>query len=158
VNIVLRPFDTVDAPWLDGWIGAIASQVGYDEMRGPQAAASLRKRLARKRTLRALVIERDRTPAGLLVYRLHSPRRDAAIIELVAVAPDLARKGSGMAAAALIEAELRASGAGTVYAPAPDAHGIDVYFWIRLGYRPLPSSEWPCTRKAVAWLRRDLLA
>ena len=144
--------------WLDGWIGATAAQVEYDEMRGADAGMVLCRRLAREPSLRARIMERDGEPAGLLVYRLRTPRRDAAVIELVAVPPALARRGIGMAAAAHIEAELRDAGVCIVYAPAPAAHGIDVYFWIRLGYRPLQSSDWPCSRQGVAWLRRDLLA
>jgi hypothetical protein len=35
-------------------------------------------------------------------------------------------------------------------------HGIAMYFWIRLGYRPLMHSEWPCAREGIAWLARDL--
>jgi hypothetical protein len=31
-----------------------------------------------------------------------------------------------------------------------------MYFWIRLGYRPLLRTEWPCERAGVAWLRREL--
>jgi hypothetical protein len=158
VNVALRPFGARDAAWLDGWIGAVAAQVGYDELCGANAGADLRERLAKERSLRARVIERDGVPTGLIVYRLRSPRRDAAIIELVAVSPRLARRGSGMAAAALLETELRDAGIRVVYAPAPAAHGIDVYFWIRLGYRPLQSPDWPCSRPGVAWLRRDLSA
>lgn len=156
MNVVLRPFGAGDAAWLDGWIGATAAQVEYGELCGENAGSDLCRRLARERTLRARVIERDDAPVGLLVYRLRAPRRDAAIIELVAVPAGLARKGSGMAAAALLEAELRDGGIRTVYAPAAAAHGIDVYFWIRLGYRPLASPEWPCARQGVAWLRREL--
>jgi hypothetical protein len=106
--------------------------------------------------LRARIIERDSAAAGLLVYRLHAPERRTAIIELVATPSALARRGTGMTGTAMVEDELRSAGVRAVYAPAPAVHGIDVYFWIRLGYRPLQSSEWPCVRKGVAWLRRAL--
>jgi hypothetical protein len=62
-----------------------------------------------------------------------------------------------MAAAALIEGELCATGASRVYAPAPEVHGIAMYFWIRLGYRPLMRGEWPCEHDGVAWLVRELV-
>jgi hypothetical protein len=35
-------------------------------------------------------------------------------------------------------------------------HGIDVYFWIRLGYHPLLRPEWPCEHAGVGWMLRQL--
>ncbi len=78
-----------------------------------------------------------------------------AIIELIALAPEHARRGLGMRAAAPAEEELRAGGAERILAPATEQHGIALYFWIRLGYRPLERAAWPCRRPATAWLVRD---
>ena len=103
-------------------------------------------------------IERDDEQVGVLIAEIGRPDRHAAIIELVALAPGHARRGSGMRAAAMIETELRESGVSRVYAPAPAAHGIAVYFWIRLGYHPLLQPEWPCARDGVAWMMRELTA
>jgi hypothetical protein len=61
-----------------------------------------------------------------------------------------------MQAAALLEVQLRKARIQRIYAPASAAHGIAVYFWIRLGYRPLLRADWPCNREGVAWLARDL--
>lgn len=94
-------------------------------------------------------------PASSCLER--APRRNAAIIELVATPPSEARRGTGMAAAALVEEMLRTDGARAIYAPAPAVHGIDVYFWIRLGYGPLLRADWPCAAGGVAWMRRDLV-
>ncbi len=155
MNVALRPLEGGDIAWIDGWLGAVASSVGC----GPTDASPgewLCGRLARERQLRVDIIERDGRAAGAAVYRTRAPRRNAAIIELVATPPAEARRGTGMAAAALIEQLLRASGVRVVYAPAPAVHGIDVYFWIRLGYRPLPRDAWPCALGGVAWMRRDL--
>ncbi|MBI5285900.1 MAG: hypothetical protein HY874_12500 [Chloroflexi bacterium] len=156
MNVALRPLEEGDVAWLDGWLGVVAASVGYDAMPAGSPGAGLRRRLARERRLHVEIIERDGRRAGVIVYRARAPRRDAAIIELVATPPSEARKGSGMAAAALLEQRLRIDGVRAVYAPAPAVHGIDVYFWIRLGYRPLPRDEWPCAVDAVAWMRRDL--
>ena len=61
-----------------------------------------------------------------------------------------------MIGAATAEREMRDRGIRRVYVPAPEVHGIAVYFWIRLGYAPLQRREWPCERPGVLWLRRDV--
>lgn len=155
MNVALRPLEDGDIAWLDGWLGAAAASVGYETDAEP-AGDWLHRRLARGRHLHVDVIERDGRAAGVVVYRTRAPRRNAAIIELVATPPGEARRGTGMAAAAVIEELLRAEGARTIYAPASAMHGIGVYFWIRLGYRPLPRDAWPCAVGGVAWMRRDL--
>ena len=155
MSVALRPLEDGDIAWLDVWLGAIAGSVGYATA-GERPGDWLRRRLHRERRLHVDVIERDGRAAGVAVYRAGAPRGNAAMIELVATPPSEARRGAGMAASALVEELLRVEGMRTVYAPAPAVHGIDVYFWIRLGYRPLPRSEWPCEIDGVVWLRRDL--
>jgi acetyltransferase (GNAT) family protein len=155
MNVALRPLDGGDVEWLDGWLGAVAASVGY-ELDAEPPSSSLQRRRAHERHFRVDVIERDGRAAGVALYRTRAPRRDAAIIELVATPPSEARRGTGMAAAALVEELLRARGVRAVYAPAPAVHGIDVYFWIRLGYRPLRRDAWPCAIDGVAWMQRDL--
>jgi hypothetical protein len=155
VTIALRPLVDADAAWLDEWLAPVAASVGYDEIDGARPGASLLERLRRDRGSRATVIVRDGSDAGLAVYR-RAPKRGAALIEIVATPPSLARRGSGMMAAALIEQALRTDRVRTLYAPAPAMHGIAVYFWIRLGYRPLLRAQWPCEREGVAWLVREL--
>ncbi|MBI5285194.1 MAG: GNAT family N-acetyltransferase [Chloroflexi bacterium] len=156
MNVALREIADADAAWLDTWLGDVAASVGYDAIDVANAAGCLVDRLRGEASLRARIIERDGTAAGVIAYRLRAPSRDASMIELVATPPAEARRGSGMAAAALVERDMREAGANIVYAPAPDRHGIAVYFWIRLGYRPLPSAEWPCVRDGVAWMARKL--
>ncbi|MDP9238304.1 MAG: GNAT family N-acetyltransferase [Chloroflexota bacterium] len=156
MNVVLHPFTGADAIWLDTWISPVARSVGYDALGHADAGQALLARLRTEKTLRARVIERDGDAVGVILYRLHAPKRGAAIIELVATPPSAARLGTGMTAAALAEDELRAEKVRRVYAPAPAVHGISMYFWIRLGYRPLLSPEWPCRLEGVAWLVRDL--
>jgi hypothetical protein len=156
VNIQLRPVGVGDARWLDGWLAPVAASVAYNEMTVERPSALLLERLRRERGLRAQIIVRDGDDVGVVVYRVGAPRRDAAIVEIVATPPALARRGSGMSAAALMEDAVRAEGVRVVYAPAPEVHGIATYFWIRLGYRPLLRREWPCERTGVAWLAREI--
>lgn len=145
MNITLRPHTPADTPWLETWLPAVAASVAYDDA---IAATTDPARTTR-------IIERDATTAGILIYRIRKPTHDA-VIELIATPASEARRGAGMAAAAIVEDELRTAGATRAYAPAPELHGIAMYFWIRLGYRPLMRPEWPCEREGVAWLARDL--
>jgi hypothetical protein len=122
--------------------------VGYDASRITQS------RSRNAGTIMAVL--RDDEPIGVTVHAALAGRHDAAIIELIAIMPAHARHGHGHRAATFVEDTLRASGMRRVYAPAPAIHGIDVYFWIRLGYRPLLRADWPCARDGVAWLARDI--
>lgn len=154
--VTLRRFARGDAPWLDTWFAVAADRVGYDLVDLDAPGVSLLARLESEPSLMARVIERDGDRAGVIVCRAGDQSRGRAIIEIVATPPDSARRGSGMIAAAAIEDELRTVGAHEVFAPASAAHGIAVYFWIRLGYRPLQRTEWPCERAGVAWLMRSI--
>ncbi len=149
VTVSLRPLTASDRAWLATWLPAVAKDAGYDASRLVASAS-------KGRSLHARVIKRDHEAVGVLVYPIHAPKRASAIFEIVATPPPHARRGAGMAAAALAEQEMRAQGVRTVYAPAAEIHGISVYFWIRVGYAPIPSGEWPCAREGIAWLRRTL--
>jgi len=147
--IELREHRDGDGAWLEGWLPGVAASVGYDASAIVGDGADDPRRVVR-------VIVRDDTAVGLAVYRVGAPRDGCAIVEFVGTPASEARRGAGMRAAALVEDELRALGVGTIFAPAPAVHGIAMYFWIRLGYRPLLRGEWPCGVDGVAWLRRDL--
>ena len=153
MTVALRPLTRGDAPWLDLWLPISADSAGYDR---PPGARAILERSRTERGLKARVIARGEDPIGLALYHTRTPGREAARFEIVVLEPSAARCGYGLRAAALVEDEMLAAGARTAFAPAPAAHGIDVYFWIRLGYRPLLRGEWPCERPGVAWLARDL--
>lgn len=138
-----------DGAWLRGWLPAVAASVGYDVawMRGDAGDGDARV---------VRVIVRDDVAVGVVVYRVDAPRELCAIVEFVGTPAAEARRGAGMRAAALVEDELRVRRVRTVFAPVASMHGISMYFWIRLGYRPLLRGEWPCAVEGVAWLRRDL--
>lgn len=146
MTIALRPAGASDAAWLETWLPAVARSLAFELGDIPSWL----------RGARARIIERDGSDAGVVSWRPHTSMRKAALIELVATPQAYARRGTGMAAAAQLEHELHAAGVRTVYAPAADAHGISMYFWIRLGYRPLLRTEWPCERMGTAWLMREI--
>jgi hypothetical protein len=155
--IALRPLLDADAVWLDAWLAPVAASVGYGGGRSTKSTKGTKgEGVGTGDGVRAKVIVRDGSDAGIAVYRVAGPKPGSAIIEIIATPAPFARTGSGMMAAALIEEELRVDGVRSVYVPAPAVHGIAVYFWIRLGYRPLLRAEWPCEREGVAWLVRDL--
>lgn len=149
MNVALRAAVPADAEWLVSWLPPLAATVGYD-------AAMLIERVGAKSASGVRVIVRDGIDAGVLSFREHRPARGSAIIDLVAMPARFARRGSGARAAALLEERLRRRGMRTLYAPAPEQHGIGVYFWIRLGYRPLPRADWPCETSGVAWFMRRI--
>ena len=155
VKVSLRPLVPADAAWLDPWLADVVALLGCDVA---VSAAALCRRAAQDRAVRARAIERDGPPIGVALYTLDRPGRAAATIDLVATSPGQARRGAGMTAARLAEGEMRAAGISRVYAPAPATHGIAVYFWIRLGYRPLLRPAWPSERPGVGWLMRDITA
>jgi len=140
-DVTLAPPAPDDHAWLDIWLPSVAARVGYDA--------------ARLRGADARIITHEGERVGLIAYRTDR-RRKRATVELVATPPARARHGIGMRAAAALERELDDQGARTIFAPASAPHGIAVYFWIRLGYRPLFRDGWPCERPGVIWLRRDL--
>ena len=152
VSVALRALSPAAAPWLDPWLRTAAASVTHDAT----TTAALLARTKRDRTLRLRIIERDAQPVGIVIYRINTPKRGSAIFELIATPPREARRGAGMIAAALAEDEMRAANIHTAFAPAAAAHGISMYFWIRLGYAPQLRDQWPCDRKDVAWLRRSL--
>lgn len=147
MNTALRPVTPNDAQWLDAWLPDAARSVGY----GAKTAADLGERATE-----SFVIVRDGDEVGLVVASHVAERPGVAIIELVATTREHARLGSGMRAAAMMEDLLHAGGARAIYAPAPEQNGISVYFWIRLGYRPLPRAEWPCAPDGIAWMTREV--
>ncbi len=152
MTVSLRQLKVADDAWLDSWLAPAAAGAGAEGI----VASTLRSRIRTERGARAWIIERAGASVGVVVARIGVPQPNAAIVELVATPPAEARRGAGMAAAAMIEPSLRRAGVRRVFAPAAAAHGIAVYFWIRLGYRPLSRGEWPCAEPGVAWFGRDL--
>jgi GNAT superfamily N-acetyltransferase len=83
---------------------------------------------------------------GLIVLLSDRPEAGDVSVPLVAVAPERRFSGRGGEAVLAVEREARARwGVKRCFAPVPDNRGLAVYFWLRLGYRPLTTSEapWP---------------
>jgi hypothetical protein len=147
VTVTLRRDTGRDLEWLKTWLPAVAKSVG-DDLDIDGAFDSL--------FVDIRIIRRAKTDVGAIVFETREPKYGSAIIRVAATPPEFARQGSCMAAIPLLENELARRGVRVVYAPASAVHGIAMYFWIRLGYRPLLRAEWPCERDGVAWLMRRI--
>ena len=77
-------------------------------------------------------------PVGLAILG-DGPHAKAATVAFVCIEPAMRYRGLGGEAALAIERRLRGGLAvERVYAPVPETRGLAIYFWLRLGYRPLP--------------------
>jgi len=72
--------------------------------------------------------------------------QNIACVPFISIEPSRRFRGLGGEAGLALERHLRRRlGVERVLAPVPDGRGLAVYFWLRLGYRPLTASEapWP---------------
>jgi GNAT superfamily N-acetyltransferase len=109
-----------------------------------------------------LISDLDAQPIGAAVVRRNAPTEEAVAVPFIAVAPGRRFRGLGGEAGLALERHLRRRlGIEKVYAPVPEQRGLAVYFWMRLGYRPLMAGEsaWPLAglndvARAGIWLVR----
>jgi hypothetical protein len=89
-----------------------------------------------------LIADADGAPVGLAVVLPDTPAKGAASVPFLGIEPGRRFRGLGGEAGLAIERHLRARlQVERFYAPVPDGRGLAVYFWLRLGYRPLLTSE-----------------
>ena len=100
---------------------------------------------------------------GVAVALIDVPSAGAASVPFIAIAPSRRFRGLGGEAGLTLERHMRSKhGVSRIYAPAPDGRGLAVYFWLRLGYRPLSAGEGPGPLAGLGaeprpgiWLVRD---
>jgi hypothetical protein len=80
---------------------------------------------------------------GLAIVQLGVPQSGCASVPLIAIEPSRRFRGLGGEAGIVLDAHLRSAGYSRVYALVPDGRGLAVYFWLRLGFRPLRLMESP---------------
>jgi len=110
-----------------------------------------------------LISDSDGTAIGMAVVFCDSPAPRDATIAFLAVDPARRFRGLGGEAGIELERHLRGRwGFERVYAPVPEGRGLAVYFWLRLGFRPLSSAESPKAplgltgeSKPGIWMVRD---
>jgi hypothetical protein len=78
-------------------------------------------------------------------------------VRFLAVEPGRRRLGAGGRAALALERKLKRS-ARAIYVLIPEHLGLALYFWLRLGYRPLTQGDWPVApdEGASTWMVREL--
>jgi RimJ/RimL family protein N-acetyltransferase len=91
-----------------------------------------------------LISDAEDAPAGLALLEVDSPSEGDASISFLAMDPARRFRGLGGEAGLALERHGRERlGLRRFYAGVPEGRGLAVYFWLRLGYRPLAASEAP---------------
>jgi hypothetical protein len=111
-----------------------------------------------------LISDADGTPIGMAVVRGGWPAPRDATIAFLTVDPARRFRGLGGEAGIELERQMRGtSGFERVYAPVPEGRGLAVYFWLRLGFRPLSRAQAPgaplgltSDSKPGIWMVRDM--
>ena len=146
----LRPLRRADVSTLAAWLPGAAAEVGCE--RWSQADA-----LPAAIGEDGVLAVDEGGAVGLLAFRTGAPESESARIELLAVDPARRRLGSGGRAALALEKRLRRS-VKRLYALVPSHIGLALYFWLRLGYRPLTRAERPAppADRPAVWMVRNL--
>ena len=146
----LRPVLERDLAALAEWLPGTAGELGCERWASEDA---LRSTVAQNGTL----IADEGGPLGFVAFELGAPRRNSARVRLLAVRPDQRRLGIAGRAALALEERLRES-ASRCDVLVPARLGLALYFWLRLGYRPLTQREQPAPPEAppAVWLVRSL--
>ena len=156
-RVALRPFapgdDAAVGPWLAEAVAAIDGSRTAAGM--PSDVAGLEAYVCQRwpGALCAAVVVPALGVAGLLVWRAEAGERAATVILALAVRHDARNVGYGAEAVELLEA---ANPDARFLAAVPRSNGLALYFWLRVGYRPLALAEDPVrTRDEVyLWLVR----
>ena len=143
----LRPLRATDLASLSAWLPGVAAAAGCDRWADKDA-----------RLGDAALIYNDDRGSAFVAYETDAPLPGCARVELIAVAPEGRRLGTGGRAALALERRL-AKTAQRAYVRVPSRIGIALYFWLRLGYRPLTQRGWPVAPAggdASVWMVREL--
>lgn len=145
----LRTLRKADLPLLSSWLPRATSDAGCDAWTEDALARSIERE--------GVLTTTGRDPTLVIAYETGVLAPDAARIRLLAVDPERRRLGLGGEAALALERRL-AKSMGRIYVLVPSRLGIALYFWLRLGYRPLTRAEWPAPpeQPPAAWMVRDL--
>ena len=146
----LRTLAAADVAALAGWLPAAARQAGCDRWSDAEA---LREAIGSRQVL----IASKHDAQSFIDYQMGAPARDAAHVRFLAVPSGQRRVGTGHQSALALEQRLPAS-IKRVYVSVPARLGLALYFWLRLGYRPLTQREWPAPPDdpPSVWMVREL--
>lgn len=130
------------------WLPNVAQQAGYPRWESPSTINEL--------VGNSRVLTNDDTSA-FIAFQTAAPERDAAQVDFLAVAPEQRRLGIGGSMVLGVERRLKRK-AQRLYALVPASIGLALYFWLRLGYRPLAKKKSPAMAKSndSVWMVREL--
>jgi ribosomal protein S18 acetylase RimI-like enzyme len=146
--IDLRPLARRDIQRLAAWLPGAARAAGCDLWADTPNLSTAIKRDD------VLV---DGSTGAFLHIEAAAPHGGEARVHFLAVDPEQRRLGLGGRVALTLEELLRGS-AERIYVAVPADFGLALYFWLRLGYRPLTQREWPTSpeRGPSVWMVREL--
>jgi Acetyltransferase (GNAT) family len=109
-----------------------------------------------------LVSDLNESAIGVALVLPDVPSPGSATIPFLSIDPACRFRGLGGEVGLGLDRWLRGQGYEKVYAPVPDGRGLAVYFWLRLGFRPLTTPESPGELLGLAqepvrgiWMLRD---
>ncbi len=133
-RIALRPATKHDLPRIEPWYAEAAALACADPPLDELFAAAKSPR----RELLIIAKADDPAPIGLLQYRTGFPGNGWLAIDFLALAGGRRGWGYGSEALRLVE---ESAGVTHFLAEVDARNGLALYFWLRLGYRPLRSDE-----------------
>ncbi len=142
----IRP---ADAERLATWLPDVAAEAGWADWADPDALS---------RSIHNSQVLTDESSTAFLAFELTSPVPNAARVDFLGVSPEQRRLGIGGRTALALELRLRGK-AKSIYTLVPASIGLALYFWLRLGYKPLTQGDWPATPQSAApsvWMKREL--
>ena len=156
----MRPFSEADLPLVEPWYGRTAAVVGLttDGLEADVRRHFDKPRSQPGRELLAIVLADGKELVGLLDRRAPYPAAGWLTIGFLALADPYRGRGLGSEAVLSLEEEARRTGLAASFAAGVAAGtGRALYFWLRLGYRPLLQADlpWPSPKKGVVWMVRD---
>jgi ribosomal protein S18 acetylase RimI-like enzyme len=145
----LRPLRASDLQTLSAWVPHAADAAGCDQF----TQDKLHTLTEREETL----VGSEDGVCAFVSFRVNQKARGVAEVIFLTVEPVRRRRGLGGRVVLALERRLR-DRAREVRACVPARTGIAFYFWLRLGYRPLPRAAWPRRKdiEPTAWLVRRL--
>jgi len=138
---VLRPIREADVEPIARWYDTAVVLAG-----SPAPLSDLLDSTDRGRSV-VLTDDTNQEPVGLILVAVDDPESGWATVNLLAIAGPEERDVAALGVA-LLEAHLQRE-AGHIRAAVPADVGLALYFWLRLGYRPVVSSE-------RLWMTREL--
>ena len=129
----LHTVQRIDINRLATWLPDVAKQASCRRWTSPDVLAEPVENLH--------VLTNDDASA-FVAFRNATPEPNAAQVDFLAVEPERRRLGIGGRMALGVERRLRAK-ANRLYALVPASIGLALYFWLRLGYRPLARKDSP---------------